>query len=188
MSKDTPQWLVEDEGDNVPLAKVPTQMGYKPPAPTGYAPPTSYADGSETAPAQPKDMKTRLFHWGMKIITMGLCSLMAITAIIGLTMISGVEDAVGKFFVGFYMLFFATVLFTFELNSIRQVEAVDHLFRRNFGFLYSALGRALFLIFVAFLSFGLGEPATLSTATGCTLAVVGAVQLAVYLKYPEYFE
>jgi hypothetical protein len=113
---------------------------------------------------------------------------MAITAIIGLTMISGVEDAVGKFFVGFYMLFFSSLLFTFELNSIKQVEAVDHLFRRNFGFLFSAFGRALFIVFIAFLSFGLGDPAGLTTATGSTFAIVGVVQLAVYLKYPEFFE
>ena len=30
--------------------------------------------------------------------------------------------------------------------------------RRNFGFLYGTMGKSLYIIFIAFLSFGLGDP------------------------------
>jgi hypothetical protein len=46
----------------------------------------------------------------------------------------------------------------------------------------------LFLHSIAFLSFGLGDPETLSFISGAGLAAFGLVQLALYLKYPEMFE
>lgn len=60
-------------------------------------------------------------------------------------MISGV-DSTGKIFVSVYMFFFATLLFAFELNQIKPVEVIDHMFKRNFGFLYSYMGKAFFII------------------------------------------
>jgi hypothetical protein len=44
------------------------------------------------------------------------------------------------------MFFFSGLLFTFELMEIKRVEAIDFFYRRNFGFLYNILGRALFVI------------------------------------------
>ena len=41
---------------------------------------------------------------------------------------------------------------------------------------------------IAFLSFGLDEPATLSIATGISLAAFGGAQLGLYLKYPDFFD
>lgn len=55
-------------------------------------------------------------------------------------------DAVEKLFVIAYMLFFSILLFAFEAIELRQIEWIDHLFRRNFGFLYGALGKAFFII------------------------------------------
>jgi len=55
-------------------------------------------------------------------------------------------DAVEKLFVIAYMLFFSVLLFAFEAIQMRQIEWIDHLFRRNFGFLYGALGKSLFII------------------------------------------
>lgn len=43
-------------------------------------------------------------------------------------------------------------------------------------------------ISIAFLSFGLGDPETLSIITGLSLAAFGGLQVALYLKYPEMFE
>ena len=67
-------------------------------------------------------------------------------------------------------------------------ESMDFMFQRNFGFLYGTKGKALYIIFVAFLSFGLTEPATLCFATGSMFALLGIFQIGMYLKYPEYFE
>ena len=86
------------------------------------------------------------------------------------------------------MLFFGTLLLFFELMSFRKIEWIDHWFRRNCGFLYSALGKSLFIIFIAFLCFGLGDPQTLTLSTGLALAAFGSLQVGLYLKYPEVFE
>lgn len=118
---------------------------------------------------------------------MGLCVLMFITACIGIQSINGV-NTVGKIFVAVYMLFFALLLFVFEAIQIRKVEWLDHMYQRNFGFLYNVLGKAFFVIFIAFLSFGLGDPQGLTLGTGLSLACFGASKVAMFLKYPEYFE
>lgn len=89
--------------------------------------------------------KNTLFFWFLRIVTMGLCALMCATAVLGLLSMDGV-DAVGKAFVGVYMLFFSVLLFLFELIQIRPCEALDHMFKRNFGFLYSTKGKAFYII------------------------------------------
>lgn len=123
----------------------------------------------------------------LKFTTMGLCVLMFATACVGIETIQGANQA-GKVFVATYMLFFSVLLFLFEGIQIRQIEWLDFLFQRNFGFLYSILGKAFFLIFIAFLSFGLGDPAGLTMATGLSMSCFGGVQVALFLKYPELFE
>lgn len=102
-------------------------------------------------------------------------------------LITGVDES-GKIFVAVYMFFFASLLFVFEGVQVRSVEALDHVFKRNFGFLYNVMGKALYIIFIAFLSFGLGEPATLSFVTGLLLALFGVAELSLYLKFPEIFD
>lgn len=125
--------------------------------------------------------------WLFKVITIALCLLMILTALIGLSEVSGVEES-GRIFVATYMVFFSVLLMIFEISQIRPCENIDFMFKRNFGFLYGTKGKALFIIFVAFLSFGLTEPATLCFATGFMFACLGGVQIAMYLKYPELFD
>ena len=48
---------------------------------------------------------------------------------------------------------------------------------------YSFVGNS-----VGFLAFGLGKPESLSFCTGLIFAGFGAGELALYLKYPEFFE
>lgn len=55
-------------------------------------------------------------------------------------------DASGKVFVAFYMFLFSALLFTFELMGVRSVESIEFFYKRNFGFLYNILGKALFII------------------------------------------
>ena len=49
-------------------------------------------------------------------------------------------------------------------------------------------GKSLFIIFIAFLSFGLEQPASLCFINGMSLCLFGGAQLALYLQYPEVFE
>ena len=44
------------------------------------------------------------------------------------------------------MLFASVILFSFEASEIRKVEWLDHMFRRNFGFIVHFVGKALFII------------------------------------------
>ena len=63
--------------------------------------------------------------------------------------ILGMISSVGsseRVFVACYMLFFSALLFFFELNQMRPIESIDHMYRRNFGFLYGALTKSLFII------------------------------------------
>eukprot|EP01036_Dinobryon_divergens_P025443 gene25443-33993_t len=125
--------------------------------------------------------------WTLKVFTILLCILMFATSIIGVQYINGVETS-GKIFVATYMFFFSLLLFSFEVVQIWPVEWIDHIYRRNFGFLYGALGKSFFIIFIAFLSFGLDEPQSLTIMTGVIWACFGGIQVALYLKYPEWFD
>jgi hypothetical protein len=59
--------------------------------------------------------------------------------------ITGVDQS-GKIFVGVYMFFFSGLLFLFEASEVKKTEFLDHMFRRNFGFLYNVMGKSLFII------------------------------------------
>lgn len=147
----TPPWLREDLEVAQPLKE-----------PTGNrSDPSSKAISNER--------KSKVVYWMLKIVTMCLCVLISATAVIGigeisvwmcthhkflhavilffvrLESINGVE-ASGKMFVACYMLFFSSLLFMFEFVEIRPVEWVDHMLRRNFGFLYGTMGKSLYII------------------------------------------
>ena len=142
---------------------------------------------SDAASSIPGFCTPVLIQYTLRAMTMALCVLMFSTACVGAQTIDGVNKA-GRIFIVVYMLFFSALLFLFEVMQIQKVEWLDHMFQRNFGFLYSVVGKAFFVIFIAFLSFGLGDPETLSMATGLSLACFGAAIVALYLKYPELFE
>jgi hypothetical protein len=134
--------------------------------------------------------KKYYLYWILKIGTIALSLLMFFTSIIGINSIDGLDNS-GKIFVGTYMLFFSLLLFIFESIQIlphsSMQENLDHMFRRNFGFLYNVMGKSFFIIFIAFLSFGLGEPMGLTIGTGVSLAIFGACELGIYLQFPELF-
>ena len=130
--------------------------------------------------------KSRYIYWLGKCMIVTLCILMALTACMGFSELEGI-NSVGRIFVAIYMLCFALLLLAFEISEVRPYESLNNAFKRNFGFLYNTKGKAFFIIFIGFLSFGLGEPATLSTITGCLFATLGIAQVTCYLKYPEWF-
>lgn len=174
-SSPTPTWLSEEAGGdaNQPLKS------------------SDISSNSSPVRTPEQEQKAKILYWGLKIGTMALSLLMAATACIGLGSIAGVDKS-GKFFVGSYMFFFAILLFTFEGISLIPESSfkqqMDHLFKRNFGFMYNCMGKSFFIIFIAFLSFGLGDPVNLTLFTGLSLAAFGACELALYLKYPELFD
>jgi hypothetical protein len=123
---------------------------------------------------------------GLRICTLGLSTLMLCTSIYGISTLHGMGD-VGKIFVGVYMFCFSIMLMTFEIIQLRPCEALDHMYRRNFGFLFGIKGKGFFIIFIAFLSFGLGD-STLCIMTGIALMCLGASMVGLFLKYPDLFD
>jgi len=128
-----------------------------------------------------------LLKWSLRVEVIILSLLMFVTACIGLSSVQGAEKS-DKTFVAIYMLFFSIFLLVFEGIHIRYVEWIDHIFKRNFGFMYSVMGKSCFLIFIAFLSVALGSPLILSMVTGSLFIACGCAHLVVLLKYPQYFE
>lgn len=108
---------------------------------------------------------------------------MLVTSIIGFTELEGTN--IGAVFICVYMMIFSSMLLVFEAIQVRHVESLDHMYRRNFGFLYDTKGKAFFIIFIAFLSFGLEAPKGLAVATGILFCCLGSIEIAMYLKYPE---
>ena len=93
-------------------------------------------------------------------------------------------------------MLFAFLLFIQEISTIYTIEIVDAVLRRNFGFLFKPFGKGAFIIFIAFLNFGLdtGGPADdggdndLGLATGIVSCAFGALYVILFLQKPEYFE
>ena len=94
--------------------------------------------------------KKQTIFWILKICTIALSGLMAVTALLGLWNVRGIED-IGKVFVGVYMLVFSSILCSFEIIQILPWEQLDFLYRRNFGFLYGAKGKSFFIILYVYL-------------------------------------
>lgn len=65
--------------------------------------------------------RKRGIYWMFKFLTISLCLLMVLTALIGLTDVTGIEET-GRIFVAVYMIFFAGLLMLFEISQIRPCK------------------------------------------------------------------
>ena len=80
-----------------------------------------------------------------------------------------------------YLMAFSTLLCCFETH----LKAVSTMITDNFGFMYSAKGRAAFLVFVAMLCFSQG---LLGKICGCLMLFNAGFTFYVIFKHPEYEE
>lgn len=102
----------------------------------------------------------------------------------------GIMEAgeLAEIFVSIYMLCFATLLFAYELMWWKAIPAVNQNLRKNFGFLYGVKGKALYLIFVAFLVIGLRNDVSVQflryLTGGCYLGT-GVLMLFCHFGKPE---
>ena len=74
----------------------------------------------------------------------------------------------------------------YEVNTIRPCPPITGLYKRNFGFFYNALGKALFIIFMGLLCFGV-EAGSLGVITGLAVAIDGGLLILLFLKYPHMY-
>ena len=91
-------------------------------------------------------------------------------------------------FLAFYMILFAIVLFVYELMWWSPITGLNDTLRKNFGFMYGLRGKGLYLIFVAFLCFGLGMDArvlVLNYITGISFLACGLFHIFIICGKPE---
>jgi hypothetical protein len=114
---------------------------------------------------------SRLLKIGMLIIA----TLMVFTAY---SNIGSSAVSLANAFLAIYLLFFSCLICCFEIAFKR----VTVLLVQNFGFLYSAGGRFLFLSFVAVLCYGLS---TLGKIVFALIIAFGFVYLYIVFKHPQ---
>lgn len=125
----------------------------------------------------------------LSLMNMGLAAMM--TALGVLTIIQVHRTGLGDLsepFLAAYMVLFAALLFIYELMWWSPVPKLNKDMRKNFGFMYGLRGKGLYLIFVAFLCFGLGREAKveiLNYATGASFLAGGLSHLFVVFFRPE---
>ena len=100
---------------------------------------------------------------------------------------TGVRD-LSEPFLASYMVLFAILLLVYEIMWWAPVPNVNKGLRKNFGFMYGLRGKGLYLIFVAFLCFGLGKDASvkeLNYATGAAYLAGGCLHMFIIFFKPE---
>lgn len=123
---------------------------------------------------------------------MGLAAMMGSLGVLALIgyQLSTLDDLTLAFLCC-YMIIFAALLFCYEFIWWQPIAALNIVFRKNFGFLYGLQGKGFYLIFTAFLSFGLLGKNTpskvngLDWATGVAWLAGGVLHLFVACYMPE---
>ena len=114
-----------------------------------------------------------ILRYSMIIIS----TLMLITA--WYNILSVTSPSISSSLLAFYLTIFSCLICCFEI-SLRRVSL---LIVQNFGFMYSAFGRILFLIFVAIVSF---ELSTFGKVVFGLIMAWGCVNIYVNVKHPKY--
>eukprot|EP00904_Undaria_pinnatifida_P004481 jgi/Undpi1/14033/HiC_scaffold_9.g03684.m1 len=113
----------------------------------------------------------------MRVANMALCVLLAATALSKL-LFSGLD--VSGAVLACYLFAFSCILCCFETH----LKVVAKTIAANFGFLYNAVGRAIFLVFVGVICFSLDE--LLAYIAGALMMANAAFNFYVIFKYPEF--
>lgn len=143
MSKedDLPSWLNED----LPGSAKPAVQPYKPPQHSGAPDPETSSDSGAAPLPLSLRRKKEAVYWCMKGLTITLCFLMSLTAVMGVMSVNGINDA-ERIMVGISMILLSSLLAVFEIIQVKTWDSIDRVYRRNFGFLYGTKGKAFYII------------------------------------------
>jgi len=135
-----------------------------------YGEPDWSAPGATATPAPPAGMenvnhgvanqapskdRSKLWQNLISVLLMGLSSAMvALGVLTMLDNLSGPQDF-AEYFIAIYLIFFATLLFFYELMWWCTIVPMNRLIRKNFGFIYKVRGKALYMIVIACLCIGI---------------------------------
>ncbi|CAM9372998.1 unnamed protein product [Choristocarpus tenellus] len=122
-----------------------------------------------------------------RVVALALGGMMVISAFLELVNLSG-TNGFREFFISLYNLLFAAVLILYEVQGFSQCERVDSTMRHYFGLVYGHLGRAIFIIFIAFLNFALSDAGALPWFTGLGLLALGGCMILIFFKYPHLLD
>mmetsp|Transcript_17763 Transcript_17763/g.22866 ORF Transcript_17763/g.22866 Transcript_17763/m.22866 type:complete len:178 (-) Transcript_17763:422-955(-) len=156
--------------------------------------PASTGGGGQAVPPQQREKQTYggkgrpLVVNLYRILNMGLAVFMAFAGVWGIFSIK--EFKLQEFFVSVYILLFAALLFFHEVMTVPACSCWgrgNEILRRYFGFLYGTIGKALFIIFIAFLNLGLENNQNLGMAVAVSLFASAGSMIILYCKYPEWF-
>ena len=142
--KPPPSWLAEEE-------EVSASSSHALNAKNGSASSSGTTSGGApnrrvVSPSVSKIMEYKPWIiWGLKMATLGLSALMLFTSLYGLSQVNGFGD-MNKMFVGVYMFCFAVMLLLFEVIQLQPMVWLDHMYQRNFGFMYGIKGKGFFII------------------------------------------
>jgi hypothetical protein len=124
-------------------------------------------------------------RWGrrfMYIFNLGIPVFLAYTASQGYMSIKNYDDkSTPIVFQATYLIFFAALLFIFEVVQIFPIEIIDNAFKRNVGFLYGPFGRCFYTILIGIFSYGLSQPRQLAIITGTIVAAYGVFNMILNL-------
>ena len=145
-----------------------------------------YGTGEQTNTAGNLDAGRQLLVQRLlSFLNIGLAVLMGASGVLGLMS----HLAPADMFVSVYMVLFALLFFVYEIMWWKSIDSITLLLRKNFGFLFGMKGKSIFIMFIAFLNFGLNasaEPAkSLGVATGVCFLLNGILHLGLFMKYPE---
>jgi len=123
-----------------------------------------------------KDMQR--WHLALRLLYMSAAILMAAAAVLAF---ENANSNIGVAFFAIYTIFFSVMIccFEFALNAVARLIAV------NFGFMYSLLGRLLFLLFVGFMSFQLSLFGKIAMGI---LYGVGLFHAFIMYRFPRFEE
>jgi hypothetical protein len=104
-----------------------------------------------------------------------------------------INDVTSKPFLAAYMIIFAALLFLYELMWWAPMPVINRTLRKNFGFMYGLKGKALYMIFVAFLCIGLKNESNetikiLNWATGIAFLLTGILHYFLICTTPNILE
>lgn len=127
---------------------------------------------------------TNMVRFGYRIASLALGLMMIVASFTELFNLTSFN----RFFIAIYNILFAGLLILHESQGLVMCDGVDSTMRRYFGLLYGHMGRALFIIFIAFLNFALSDAGWLGTTTALLLLLLGGSMVAIYLKYPHLLD
>lgn len=113
----------------------------------------SWSSGSGASHDVQPDRATTIYY-GLRYYNLLMGFMVALAAVFTFESVHRVDET-SQMFIAFYSLMFGAILTGFELTRMFGVESLTMLYKRNLGFLFKPVSRAIYILFVAFLLFGL---------------------------------